>query len=101
MEKGVKFDTGKKQWYATPLEVVELLADVFSAGEKKYATYNCLNPFDESDRRFWDATMRHLTQCQFDPLAVDEETGCYHGAQAAWNALMRVYHAKKNIDNVK
>lgn len=98
MKKGIKNDTGKTQWYATPLEVVELLADVFSKGEKKYDIFNCLNPFDDSDRRFWDATMRHLTQCQLDPLATDEETGCYHGAQAAWNSLMRVYHAKKNID---
>ena len=93
-DTGLKLDQGKKQWYAMPLEVVELLADVFAAGEKKYATFNCLKPFEEGDRRFWDATMRHLKECQRDPSAKDEETGCYHGAQAAWNLLMRTYHAQ-------
>jgi hypothetical protein len=94
-DTGLKLDQGKKQWYATPLEVIELLADVFAAGEKKYATFNCLKPFESGDRRFFDASMRHLKECQRDPLAVDEETGCYHGAQVAWNMLMRTYHAIK------
>jgi hypothetical protein len=80
-----------------PLEVIELLAEVFAAGEKKYATFNCLNKFDDSDRRFYDASMRHLKYCQMDPLSIDPETGCYHGVQVAWNMLMRTYHAKINL----
>lgn len=94
-DTGLKFDQGKQPWFATPLEVIQLLADVFAAGEKKYGIFNCLKPFENGDRRFWDATMRHLTECQRDPLAIDEETGCWHGAQAAWNILMRTYHAVK------
>ena len=27
--------------------------------------------------------------------ALDEETGCYHAAQVAFNTLMRLYHARK------
>ncbi len=92
---GLKLDQGKKQWYAMPLEVLELLADVFAAGEKKYATFNCLSPFVDGDRRFFDAAMRHLKECQINPLAIDAETGCFHGVQAAWNLLMRTYHAEK------
>ena len=92
---GIKLDNGKKQWYAMPLEVLELLSDVFVAGEKKYETFNCLKPFVDGDRRFYDATIRHLKECQLDPLAIDEETGCYHGAQVAWNILMRTYHSDK------
>lgn len=98
-EEGVKYDNGKQPWYAMPLAVLKPLADVFAAGEKKYATYNCLKPFKDSDRRFWDATMRHLEECQIDPLAKDPETGCYHGAQAAFNILMRIYHHKKEAAN--
>ena len=95
-DKGIKLDQGKRQWYAMPLEILEILADVFAAGEKKYATFNCLDSFDDGDRRFYDAAMRHLKECQRDPLAIDPETGCYHGAQAAWNLLLRTYHAEKN-----
>lgn len=90
--EGLKYDTGKQQWYAMPLEILKPLSDVFSAGEKKYATFNCLNPFQKPERRFWDAALRHLEACQIDPLAKDEETGCYHAAQVAFNILMRLYH---------
>ena len=96
-ERGQKNDGGKQSWYFMPLSVLTLLADVFEAGvtQKGYSPFNCLKPFENGDRRFWDATMRHLTECQRDPLAIDEETGCWHGAQAAWNILMRTYHAVK------
>lgn len=92
----IKHDEDKQSWYATPLEVLELLADVFAAGEKKYETFNCLKEFQDHERRLWDATMRHLKECQIDPLAKDEETNCYHAAQASWNILMRLYHSKRN-----
>jgi hypothetical protein len=95
-ENGLKLDQGKRRWYAMPLKVVALLADVFTAGENKYATFNCLKPFEDGDRRFWDATMRHMEEAQLDPLAIDPETGCYHGVQAAWNLLMRTYHAAES-----
>lgn len=95
---GLKYDEGKQQWYAMPLVLLKPLADVFSAGEKKYATFNCLEPFADSDRRFWNATIRHLESCQLDPLAIDPETGCYHAAQAAFNILLRIYNAKNKED---
>ena len=97
-EKGLKLDKGKQQWYAMPLVILKPLADVFTAGRKKYKLFNCLNPFDDSDERFWDAQMRHLEECQIDPLAKDKETGCYHAAQVAFNILLRLYNAKRRQD---
>jgi len=94
-KKGIKFDSGKQQWFAMPLVVLAPLADVFTAGSVKYKLFNCLLPFDNSDQRFWDSTMRHMTACQIDPLAIDVETGCYHGAQAAFGMLLRIYNAKR------
>jgi hypothetical protein len=96
--KGLKFDSGKQPWYAMPLMLLHPLGDLFAAGEKKYGTFNCLQPFTDSDRRFWDAAMRHLSACQQDPLAKDEETGCYHAAAAVFNLLMRLHHAKRKTD---
>ena len=101
--EGLKYDQGKQQWYAMPLCLLKPLSNVFVAGEKKYETFNCLQPFEKSDRRFWDATMRHLEDCQIDPLATDPETGCYHAAQAAFNVLLRLHNAlqaknKKGLD---
>jgi len=102
MTEGLKLDTGKQPYYAMPLSLLKPLADVFSAGEAKYKIFNCLQPFYDSDRRFWDATMRHLEQCQIDPLARDEETGCYHAAQVCFNMLLRIknaeYTAQKELE---
>ena len=91
---GLKLDTGKQPWFAMPLVVLKPLADVFKAGEIKYETFNCLLPFDDPSRRFYDAMMRHNEASQIDPLARDEETGCYHLAQVAFNALMRLHNAR-------
>ena len=99
--QGLKFDQGKQPWYAMPLEVLEPLADVFAAGEHKYSTFNCLQPFNDPDRRFYDGQMRHTAACQIDPLAIDQEllekygVQVYHSAQVALNALMRLHHALK------
>lgn len=92
--KGMKNDTGKQKWHALPLVILEPLADVMEAGARKYEKFNCLQPFDNADERFWNSTMRHLVACQFDPLAIDPETGCYHAAQACFGMLMRIRNAK-------
>lgn len=98
---GLKYDQGKQPWYAMPMVVLKPLADVFAAGEKKYDTFNCLQPFDEPERRFYDGLMRHVEASQLDPLAVDQElldkygVTVYHSAQVAFNALMRLHHALK------
>ena len=95
MSEGRKDDEGKQRWHALPLSLLEPLADLMEAGAKKYGEYNCLQPFDEPDRRFWDANMRHAVQCQNDPLAIDPETGCYHEAARAFSSLMRIYHCRR------
>jgi hypothetical protein len=96
-QKGLKYDSNKQKWYAMPLEILEPLADVFAAGERKYETFNCLEPFEDSDRRFYDSQMRHVKDSQLDPLAIDEETGCYHQAQVAFSALMRLRNALMKV----
>jgi hypothetical protein len=103
-KKGLKLDQGKQQWYAMPLEVLEPLADAFVAGELKYAIFNCLEPFENPERRFYDGQMRHTKASQIDPLAIDQElldkygVEVFHQAQIAFNALMRLYHARKEKD---
>jgi len=94
MDKGPKDDKGKQGWHAMPLVIIKPLAETFNAGVVKYEKFSCLKPFDDWDARFYDATMRHLEECQLDPLAIDEETGCYHAAQVAFNILMRLHNAK-------
>lgn len=95
MSHGLKFDAEKLDWHSFPLETLEGLIKVAMAGCNKYDRFNCLLPFEDGDRRFFSAAMRHAVACQIDPLAYDIETGCLHGYQAAWNLIMRTYHADK------
>ena len=102
-EEGLKFDGEKLDWSVIPLEILEPLVAVFVAGAKKYGYLNCMKPFENGDRRFFAAAMRHTVGCQLDPLAVDTETGCYEAAEAAWNHLIRLHHARKSAgqpDNI-
>ena len=97
--EGIKHDLGKQDWYALPLEILQPLADVYHAGEHKYQTFNCLKPFKDWKRRFWNGMMRHAEKCQQDPLAIDEDllktygVKVYHQAQIAFNALHRLHSA--------
>jgi len=104
MSEGAKFDEGKQDWYLLPLELLQPLADVMLIGEKKgYGNFSCLDPFSNPDRRFYNGTMRHQVESQRNPLAINKEYDqngnyigeCYHLAAVAFNALMRLYHAKK------
>ncbi len=94
--EGVKHDQGKLDWSTIPLEILEPLVQVFEAGAKKYGYMNCLKAFENGDRRFFAAAMRHTVDSQEDVLAKDDDTGCYHAAQAAWNHLLRLHHARRN-----
>lgn len=97
--KGEKWDTGKQDYYLLPLEILQPLADLMQAGERKgYKPFSCLGVFENADRRFYNATMRHLVASQRDALAKDEESECYHLASVAFNALMRLYHCKQEKD---
>ena len=94
-EAGRKDDTDKLDWSAVPFEILEPLVAVCAYGAKKYGAGNCLQPFGNGDSRFFSAAMRHAVAAQHDPLAInDADGGLYHEAQAAWNHLIRLYHAK-------
>lgn len=94
-EAGRKDDTDKLDWSAVPFEILEPLVAVCAYGAKKYGAGNCLQPFGNGDSRFFAAAMRHAVAAQHDPLAInDADGGLYHEAQAAWNHLIRLYHAK-------
>ena len=97
-DKGLKYDQGKQGWYPLPLVLLKPLADVCVAGEFKYETFNSLKPFDDYSRRLYDSQMRHVEASQVDPLAIDLETGCYHQAQVAFSALVRLHNALRERD---
>ena len=91
---GLKHDEGKLDWHALPLELVELLVPVAVAGANKYGRHSILQTIEDAGPRHYSATMRHLSACQLDPLAIDPESGCYHAVHAAYDLLARVYQCE-------
>lgn len=97
--KGLKSDHGKQQWYRMPLVVLKPLADVYCIAGTKYPPFNCLLPFEDGDRRLWDAMIRHSEASQINPLAINEEDGgVYHLAQVAFSALTRLHNALQEAE---
>ena len=91
---GLKHDEGKLDWHALPLELVELLVPVALNGASKYGRHRILQPIEDAGPRHYSATMRHLSACQLNPLAIDPESGCYHAAHAAYDLLARLYQCR-------
>jgi len=99
---GIHFGANKQRWHSLPLKMLIPLADAYCIGGAKYPPFNCLLPFPNGDTELWDKMMRHLEQCQINPLAKDPEDNCYHLAKAAWACLTRLHNAQlQETSNVK
>lgn len=83
----------KPRWELLPLEDVEDIVKVYTAGAKKYGE-NKWQDLPDGIRRYKAALLRHLVE--YDKgNEIDEETGCYHLAQVAWNAIAMLHISKQ------
>ena len=83
----------KLRWELLPLEDVEDIVRVYTAGAKKYGPNQWQN-LPDGIRRYKAALLRHLVE--FDKgNEIDEETGCRHLAQVCWNAIAMLHISKQ------
>lgn len=83
----------KLRWELLPLEDVEDIVRVYTAGAKKYGPDQWQN-LPDGIRRYKAALLRHLVE--FDKgNEIDEETGCRHLAQVCWNAIAMLHISKQ------
>ena len=83
----------KLRWELLPLEDVEDIVRVYTAGAKKYGE-NKWQDLPDGIRRYKAALLRHLVE--YDKgNEIDEETGCFHLAQVAWNAIAMLHISKQ------
>ena len=83
----------KLMWELLPLEDVEDIVRVYTAGAKKYGPDKWQN-LPDGIRRYKAALLRHLVE--FDKgNEIDEETGCHHLAAVAWNAIAMLHISKQ------
>lgn len=83
----------KLRWDLLPLKEIEKIVKVYTVGSEKYGenTWQSLpNGYD----RYKAALFRHLLEYE-KGHEVDEETGCEHLSQVAWNAIAMMHCAPK------
>ena len=81
----------KTRWELIPLDCLEDIARVYTEGAKKYGD-NTWQNLDNGYKRYKGALLRHLYAAEHDGF--DEETGCRHLAQVAWNAIALLWISK-------
>ena len=93
----------KLRWDLLPLLEIEDIVKVYTSGSEKYGD-NTWQGLPNGIERYKAALLRHLVEYE-KGNEVDEETGCLHLAQVAWNAIAML-HISKNpnkivSDNIK
>ena len=88
-EVGVKYDNGKPM-PGTAIEIfpraIMEVGRCIEYGTHKYPEVHNWEKLDGADRRYRDALMRHLIK-HIVGSEIDMESGIYHLAHVAWNAL--------------
>lgn len=92
-QMGLKNDhkDNKTRWELMPLDCLEDIARVYTEGAKKYGDNNWQN-LENGYERYKGALLRHLYAAESETF--DEETGCRHLAQVAWNAIALLWLSK-------
>lgn len=94
MTKGLKndFTDGKLRWDLLPLPEIEDIVRAYTVGAKKYADNSWQN-LENGYERYKAALLRHLVEYEKGNV-IDEDTGCMHLAQVAWNAIALLWMDK-------
>lgn len=87
------FKDSKLRWDLLPLEEIEDIVKVYTAGAKKYGDDDWKN-LDNGYQRYKAAMLRHLVEYE-KGNKTDTDTGCHHLAQVAWNAIALLYYDKQ------
>lgn len=97
--EGIKNDykDHKLRWDLLPLKEIEDIVKVYTAGADKYGPNNWQN-LSDGYNRYKGAMLRHLMEYE-KGNTTDEETGCLHLAQVAWNAIAMLYFSKQAKEN--
>ena len=91
------FKDEKLRWDLLPLKEIEEIVKVYTAGSKKYGD-NTWQKLPNGMARYRAALLRHLVEYE-KGNTVDEETGCKHLAQVAWNAIAMLHLSEQKKEN--
>ena len=87
----------KPMWELLPLQDIEDVVKVYTAGAKKYGP-DKWQDLPDGYKRYKAALFRHLVEYEKGNW-LDPETGCIHLAQVAWNAIAMLHIEKERHGN--
>lgn len=96
------FQDGKLRWDLLPLEEIEDIVKLYTAGSIKYGDNNWQG-LENGYQRYKAAMLRHLLEYE-KGTKIDEETKVNHLAAVAWNAIAMLYldkHGKGKVNDNK
>ncbi|MFR7489171.1 MAG: dATP/dGTP diphosphohydrolase domain-containing protein [Romboutsia timonensis] len=96
------FQDGKLRWDLLPLEEIEDIVKLYTAGSIKYGDNNWQG-LENGYQRYKAAMLRHLLEYE-KGNKIDEETKVNHLAAVAWNAIAMLYldkHGKGKVNDNK
>lgn len=88
---------GKLMWELLPLQDIEDIVKVYTQGAIKYGP-NTWQNLENGYDRYKAAMFRHLLEYE-KGNEYDDETGCRHLAQVAWNAIALLHISKQSKTN--
>ena len=101
MSESIKNDIkdGKLMWELLPLQDIENIVEVYTAGAKKYGPNQWEN-LPNGYQRYKAAMLRHLVEYE-KGHRIDSGTGCQHLAQVEWNAIALLHYDKHGKGLIK
>ena len=99
MNKSIKNDfiDKKLRWDLLPLQEIEDVVKVYTAGAEKYGD-NTWQGLENGYQRYKAALFRHLLAYEKGEIN-DQETNCQHLACVVWNAIAMLYLSKHPVDD--
>ena len=96
MEESIKNDYKDKKlrWDLLPLELIEEVVKVYTAGAEKYGENRWQN-LPNGYQRYKAAMLRHLVEHEKGNI-FDSETGSRHLAQMIWNGIAMLHASMQN-----
>ena len=97
--KPLKFDNNKLRWDLLPIEEIEEVVKVLTAGSKKYNDNNWMMVVKENPNRYYAAALRHIISWR-KGNKIDKESKNKTLAHAICCLLFLMYNDKDKIRKI-
>jgi hypothetical protein len=93
-DAAIRYDLGKLQWQLLPEDAIEKIVEIYTHGALKYNSENWRSGMKW--KRMIGSLKRH-TKAFVTGEDIDQDSGCLHLSQIAWNAISLIWYQLEGI----